>query len=255
MQIIAIANQKGGVAKTTTAVNLAVALAHIAHKRVLLIDTDAQGNATTSLGVDKSSLTHTIADVLIDSVPLMDAIIATENLDIIGGSHELAGIDVTLAGIEDAALLLTRALQQGLANGMNYDYVIFDTAPSLSLLTVNALVAADGVIIPMQCEYYALEGVVDLLSTIDKLAILNPKLHVQGVVRTLYDSRNMLAQDVSKELQKYFGDKLYKTTIPRNVRLAEAPSFGRSIFDYERSSAGARAYHRLMEEVLKQMDA
>ncbi|WP_066800726.1 ParA family protein [Moraxella oblonga] len=249
MEIIAIANQKGGVAKTTTAVNLAYALALIGKKRVLLIDLDAQGNATTSLGFDKNELSYTVADVLLDGVPLADTILYGNDLDIIGANRDLAGIDVSLADVADAPLLLKNAI---LDSHLDYDFVIMDCAPSLSLLTVNALVATDGVIIPMQCEYFALEGIADLMDTIEKLTTINPKLHVRGVVRTMFDGRSTLVQDVSAELENYFGDKLYKTYIPRSIRLAEAPSFGKSIFEYEKSSKGAIAYHELMNEVLAQ---
>lgn len=250
MEIIAIANQKGGVGKTTTCVNLASALHLIAGKKVLLIDMDSQGNATTSVGLDKNTLTHTMCDVLLDGVALTEVIVKTSmGFDMIGANRDLAGIDVALSQVTDAPLLLKHAITQ---SQLDYDYVIIDCAPSLSLLTVNALVATDGVIIPMQCEYYALEGIADLTYTIEQLKQVNPKLHIRGVVRTLYDSRNMLSQDVTAELQSYFGEKLYQTYIPRNVRLAEAPSFGQSIFEYQKSSAGARAYHKFMLEVLKQ---
>lgn len=249
MEIIAVANQKGGVAKTTTAINLATALALIGKKKVLLIDLDSQGNATTSLGLDKNELSYTVADVLLDDVPLADTILYGDDIDVIGANRDLAGIDVSLAGVDEAPLLLKNAIH---ASKLDYDYVIMDCAPSLSLLTVNALVATDGVIIPMQCEYFALEGIADLMDTIDKLTELNPKLHVRGVVRTMYDGRSTLAQDVSAELENYFGEKLYKTYIPRSIRLAEAPSFGKSIFEYEKSSKGAIAYHQLMNEVLAQ---
>lgn len=250
--IIAIANQKGGVAKTTTAINLASALGQIAHKKVLLIDLDAQGNATTSLGFDKRTLQHTITDVLLDEVPLSQAILSTSSgLDLVGANQDLAGMDVSLAGVSDAPLLLATALN---GSQLDYDYVIMDCSPSLNILTVNALIATNGVIIPMQCEYYALEGVAELVGTIDKLRQFNPSLHIRGVVRTLYDNRHILSQDVSAKLAQYFGEKLYNTTIPRNVRLAEAPSFGQSIFEYDKSSAGARAYHKLMQEVIKQSE-
>lgn len=249
MEIIAIANQKGGVAKTTTAINLACALALIAKKKVLLIDLDSQGNATTSLGLDKNELSYTVADVLLDDVPLVDTILYGDGIDVIGANRDLAGIDVSLADVADAPLLLKNAID---TSKLDYDYVIMDCAPSLSLVTVNALVATDGVIIPMQCEYFALEGVADLMGTIDKLTELNPKLHVRGVVRTMYDGRSTLVQDVSAELENYFGEKLYKTYIPRSIRLAEAPSFGKSIFEYEKSSKGAIAYHQLMSEFLTQ---
>ncbi|UNU73462.1 ParA family protein [Moraxella nasovis] len=256
MEIIAIANQKGGVGKTTTAVNLAAALHYIAHKKVLLIDLDAQGNATTGVGVDKNALTYTAADVLIDDVSLAKAITpSSSGIDVVGANRDLAGIDMALAEVEDAPFLLKNAIKKATTKGkMDYDFVVIDCAPSLSILTVNAFCATKGVIIPMQCEYYALEGVVDLIDTIKKLSELNPDLYVRGVVRTLFDGRNTLAQDVSDELEKHFGNLMYQTIIPRNVRLAEAPSFGQSIFGYEKSSKGARAYHQLMNEVLNRID-
>lgn len=249
MEIIAIANQKGGVGKTTTAINLATALAWINKKKVLLIDLDAQGNATVSLGLDKNELSYTMADVLLDGVALQDAVISTKYLDVVGANRDLAGMDVSLADVVDAPLLLKNAIKN---SQLNYDYIIMDCAPSLSMLTVNALVATDGVIIPMQCEYFALEGVVDLIETINKLTQVNPKLHIRGVVRTLFDIRNTLTQDVSAQLARYFGRQLYRTAIPRSIRLAEAPSFGQSIFEYDNSSKGARAYQQLAEEVLGQ---
>lgn len=300
-KIISIANQKGGVGKTTTAVNLSSALSLIYQKKVLLIDMDAQGNATTSVGLDKNALPLTIADVLLDGVALSSVIrpannpandglnndkhnptkanpttanpnkatatneadanqadttkINTDGLnnnagfDVIGANRELAGLDVALSAQDNTPLVLKNTLQQA---KLDYDYIIIDAPPSLSLVTVNALGATDGVIIPMQCEYYALEGVADLLYTIDKLKTINPKLTVRGVVRTLFDSRNTLAQDVSAELEHHFGALLYRTIIPRNIRLAEAPSFGQSIFDHQKSSKGAIAYQHLAKEVIAQ---
>ena len=236
MNIIAIANQKGGVGKSTTAVNFADALAFFAKKSVLLVDLDPQGNATTSFGLDKNNLDYTIADVLL--------------VDVLGANGELSGIDTALNQKSEAAFLLKNALKN---SKLNYDYVIIDCAPSLSLLTVNALSAADGVIIPMQCEYYALEGVADLLQTIDGLKEFNANLTIYGVLRTLYDGRSTLTKDVSSELLAYFGDKLYQTYIPRNIRLAEAPSFGKSIFSYSKSSTGAKAYRDFMQEFLEKM--
>lgn len=298
-KIITIANQKGGVGKTTTAVNLSSALALIYQKKILLIDMDAQGNATTSVGLDKNALPLTIADVLLDGVALSSVIcpasgglnndqlnqtkantttkgnatnsantnqagdtnINTADInttdgfgnnagfDMIGANRELAGLDVALSAQDNAPLVLKNTLQK---TKLDYDYIIIDAPPSLSLVTVNALGATDGVIIPMQCEYYALEGVADLLYTIDKLKTINPKLTVRGVVRTLFDRRNTLAQDVSAELEHHFGALLYRTIIPRNIRLAEAPSFGQSIFCHQKSSKGAIAYQNLAKEVIAQ---
>lgn len=254
--IIAIANQKGGVGKTTTAINLSAALAGIYHKKTLLIDLDAQGNATTGVGLTKNDLKYSVADVFLDNLPLAQAIVsAHKNLDVIGANKDLTGLEMALLGNQNALTILKDALDAAAKSEQwDYDFVIMDCAPSLSLSTLNALVAAGGVIVPMQCEYYALEGVADLARTVDKLTSLNPDLRIRGVVRTLFDGRNTLAQDVSAELATYFGDKLYQSVIPRNVRLAEAPSFGRSIFDHQKSSKGAIAYQKFAAEVLQQSE-
>ncbi|MGE6796209.1 ParA family protein [Psychrobacter okhotskensis] len=257
MEIIAIANQKGGVGKTTTAVNLTASLA-AKRKHVLLIDLDPQGNATSGTGVDKNDLALTIADVLLDGVSLSDAIVnSPAGFDVIGANRDLAGMDITLMSKTNSHELFKTAMaalvnDQIAANKPAYDYVIIDCAPSLNLLTINALVATDGVIIPMQCEYYALEGLADLSQTIERLTELNSKLYIRGVVRTLFDARNTLARDVSAELEAHFGDIMYKTHIPRNIRLAEAPAHGLPVIAYERWSKGARAYQKLAAEVMKQ---
>ena len=257
MEIIAIANQKGGVGKTTTAVNLTASLA-AKRKHVLLIDLDPQGNATSGTGVDKNDLALTIADVLLDGVSLSDAIVnSPAGFDVIGANRDLAGMDITLMSKTNSHELFKTAMADLIdariaAEKPAYDYVIIDCAPSLNLLTINALVATDSVIIPMQCEYYALEGLADLSQTIERLTELNPKLYIRGVVRTLFDARNTLARDVSAELEAHFGEVMYNTIIPRNIRLAEAPAHGLPVIAYERWSKGARAYQKLAAEVMKQ---
>ncbi len=249
MKTLAITNQKGGVGKTTTCVNLAASLANLG-KRVLLIDLDPQGNASTGSGVDKAHLKSSIYDVLIGEKSLKDVVVTSEKagFDIAPANRELAGAEVELVNEIARETRLKSALAK--LNG-GYDYVLLDCPPALNLVTVNALTAANAVMIPMQCEYYALEGLSDLVNTIKKVrAHLNATLEIEGLLRTLFDSRNMLAQQVSAQLVQHFGKKVYKTVIPRNIRLAEAPSYGMPVLIYDRSSKGAGAYLELAEEVI-----
>jgi chromosome partitioning protein len=249
-KIITIANQKGGVGKTTTTVNLAAALA-ATKRRVLLVDMDPQGNATMGSGVDKNSLKVSICDVLLGDSSVSEARISLPEVgfDILPANADLTAAEVQLMN------RIGREKQLALALGpitKDYDYILIDCPPSLNMLTVNALVAADGVVIPMQCEYYALEGLSSLLDTIDQIRIsVNPNIKLEGLLRTMYDPRNNLANDVSAELVEHFGDQVYRTVIPRNVRLAEAPSYGKPILQYEKASRGSIAYLALAGEVLR----
>jgi chromosome partitioning protein len=248
-RIVAVANQKGGVGKTTTAVNLAAALAQ-SGSRVLLVDLDAQGNATMGSGVDKRELAASTCDVLLEERHAADAIVKTpEGFDLLPGNTDLTAAEIELMDEEGRERRLKRALDP---LRPDYDFIVIDCPPALSLLTLNALTAADSVLVPMQCEYYALEGLTSLLQTIDALkAKLNPGLDIEGVLRTMFDVRNNLANAVSAELVSHFGDKVFRTIIPRNVRLAEAPSHGQSIVGYDKGSRGAIAYLGLAGEVLR----
>ncbi|EWH09283.1 chromosome segregation ATPase [Catenovulum agarivorans DS-2] len=252
-KIIAIANQKGGVGKTTTAVNLAASMA-ATKRKVLLIDLDPQGNATMGSGVDKYEVAATAYELLIEEKPLDEVV----EQDTSGKYHLVAAnSDVTAAEIKLMECFARELkLRNALANYKNqYDFIIIDCPPSLNMLTVNAMAAADSVLVPMQCEYYALEGLTALMDTINKLAsVVNPDLAIEGILRTMYDPRNRLANDVSEQLKNHFGDKVYRTVIPRNVRLAEAPSFGSPVMYYDKSSAGARAYLALAGEMIRRAE-
>lgn len=249
-KIYAIANQKGGVGKTTTCVNLAASLV-ATKKRVLLVDLDPQGNATMGSGVNKNEIEENIYDVLTERASIKDCIVVSES----GKYHVLpANGDLTAAEVEMLALdNKERRLQNALNQVRDqYDYILIDCPPSLNMLTLNALAACDGVIIEMQCEYYALEGLSALVGTINQIQkVLNPNLKIEGLLRTMYDPRNSLTNDVSAQLQQHFGDRLYRTCIPRNVRLAEAPSFGMPVLAFDRQSKGAIAYLALAGEILR----
>jgi chromosome partitioning protein len=255
MKILAITNQKGGVGKTTTCVNLAASLASLG-KRVLLIDLDPQGNASTGSGVDKTHLKHSIYHVLIGEKSLKEVILKSEKggFDIAPSNRDLAGAEVELVNelARENRLKVAIAKLVSAEDATPYDFVLLDCPPALNLVTVNALTASSAVMIPMQCEYYALEGLSDLVNTIKKVrARLNPTLEIEGLLRTLFDNRNMLAQQVSAQLISHFGDKVYKTIIPRNIRLAEAPSYGVPVLNYDKSSKGAVAYLELAKEVMR----
>ncbi len=249
-EVIAVANQKGGVGKTTTSVNLAASLADAGHP-VLLVDLDPQGNATMGSGVDKTEPAHTVYDLLTERCGLERAAIAAPpgvGYDVLPANGGLTAAEVELIGAPACELRLRKGLEA--ARG-RYRYVIVDCPPALNMLTVNALCAADSVLVPMQCEYFALEGLAALLETVERVrARLNPELRIAGLLRTMFDGRNRLSTQVSGQLLKYFGDRVYATVIPRNVRLAEAPSHGLPVLAYDRGSKGAHAYAALASELL-----
>lgn len=251
-RIVAVTNQKGGVGKTTTALNLAAGLAEL-ERRVLLIDSDPQGNATTGSGVELTEGQNTLCEVLLGECALSEAVVHVEamDFDLVPANGDLTAAEVALMDEDERATVLREALANAASR---YHHIIIDCPPSLNVLTLNALTAADSVLIPMQCEYYALEGLSALLNTIEQIqGSINPQLEIEGLVRTMFDVRNNLSGAVSRQLSEHFGDKLYATVVPRNVRVAEAPSYGQSVIHYDRESRGAVAYLGLAGEYLRRM--
>jgi len=248
-RILSVANQKGGVGKTTTSVNLATALSAIG-KKVLLVDLDAQGNASTGLGISRASLRTSTYDIIFDDASVEETVKKTRvpGLDVLPSSIHLSGAEIELVGATRREYRLQEAFR---TNDLDYDYIIIDCPPSLSLLTLNALVASDSIVVPLQCEFYALEGLSHLVKTIERVQkTFNPRLDIHGVVLTMFDKRNNLSEMVAQDVRKYFGDTVYKTVIPRNVRLSEAPSYGLPAIVYDMKCTGAKAYINLAKEVI-----
>ena len=249
-KIIAVANQKGGVGKTTSTVNLAACVEQL-RKKVLLIDIDPQGNATSGVGINKRAVEASSYDLLIGTAKAEDVILKTsfKNLSVIPSNIQLAGAEIELVDMEDRVNMLKKAIA---AQKERFDYIFIDCPPSLGLITLNALTACDTLFIPIQCEYYALEGLSQLMATVRQVKRLyNPNIDLEGVLLTMYDGRLNLTAQVLSEVKKYYGEKVYKTTIPRNVRLSEAPSYGQPVFYYDKSSSGTRAYMELANEFMK----
>jgi len=250
-RVLAIANQKGGVGKTTTAINLGTALSAVG-ERVLLLDSDAQGNASTGLGVPRALRRKSLYDVLMDKLPAVDAIVKTQlpGLDLLPADPDLSGVELELGQTPRRSYRLRDALAP-LRAGNLYDYVLIDCPPALSLLTVNAMTAADAVLVPLQCEFFALEGLTQLMRTVDLVrGSLNPTLEIQGVVLTMFDRRNSLSSQVANDVRAHFGAAVYQTVIPRNVRVSEAPSFGKPVLIFDMKCAGSQAYIKLARELV-----
>lgn len=251
LRILVVANQKGGVGKTTTAINLGTALAAVGEK-VLLIDSDPQGNASTGLGIGRAQRKKTLYDVLMGESPIVDAIVHSElpGLDVVPAHPDLSGVELELGQMARRSFKLRDAIEPLRASGA-YTYVLIDCPPSLNLLTVNAMAAADAVLVPLQCEFFALEGLTQLMRTVELVrGSLNPSLEIQGVVLTMYDRRNSLSEQVARDVRGHFGQTVYTTVIPRNVRVSEAPSFGKPVLVYDLKCAGSQAYLKLAREVV-----
>ncbi len=253
-RIITIANQKGGVGKTTTAINLATALAAIG-EHVLLIDLDPQGNASTGLGIDRRDRSSSSYDVITGAMTLNDAAVPTAvpGLSIVPSTLDLLGVEMEIAGASDRVMRLRNAIRFSVLQSISYSYILIDCPPSLNLLTLNSMAAADAVLVPLQCEFFALEGLSQLLETVDEVQrTINPGLRIQGIVLTMYDGRNNLANQVVDDVRAHLGDKVYQTVIPRNVRVSEAPSYGKPAILYDLKCSGSQAYLQLASEVIRQ---